>query len=258
MIGIVGGVGPYAGLDLMHKISDQTVARRDQEHLSVYLASEPAQISDRTAYLVGQETTNPAHAVARIVRKLETLGVTVVGIPCHTFHAPMIFDVMEAELRESHSRVRVLHMINETVQHLRGKFPPGTRVGILSTTGTARSGVYPFCLGRSDLDAVTVPEALQLSVVHPAIYDTGYGIKAQSSPVSPRARADLVRAVEWLVRAGAQAIVLSCTEIPLAITESHFGDVPLVDPTWVLARALIRVEDPGRLRPVSDQLSAGC
>ncbi|MFR0874214.1 MAG: hypothetical protein ACLSHC_05990 [Bilophila wadsworthia] len=34
-IGVLGGVGPYAGLDLMRKIFDQTEANCDQEHLSV-------------------------------------------------------------------------------------------------------------------------------------------------------------------------------------------------------------------------------
>ncbi|HEY5615808.1 MAG TPA: aspartate racemase, partial [Bacteroidota bacterium] len=33
IIGVVGGVGPYAGLDLVKKIFDQTTASIDQEHL---------------------------------------------------------------------------------------------------------------------------------------------------------------------------------------------------------------------------------
>ncbi len=251
MIGIVGGVGPYAGLDLVRKILDQTAARRDQEHLSIYLANEPAEIPDRTAFLVGQEKMNPAFAVARIVRKLESLGVTVVGIPCNTFHAPPIFDVLTAELRQLNSQVTVLHMVHETVQRLRDMFPAGARVGILSTTGTARSGVYPLHLRRAGLVAVMVPEALLRDVVHPAIYDPHDGIKARSNPVTAPALAALRHAAEWLVGAGAQAIILGCTEIPLAITEDHLGGVPLVDPARVLARALIRAEDAGRLRPES-------
>jgi aspartate racemase len=36
MIGIVGGVGPYAGLDLLKKIYDNTIANNDQEHLELF------------------------------------------------------------------------------------------------------------------------------------------------------------------------------------------------------------------------------
>ena len=41
LIGIVGGVGPYAGLDLAAKVFAQTRARRDQEHLPLALLSLP-------------------------------------------------------------------------------------------------------------------------------------------------------------------------------------------------------------------------
>ena len=52
IIGIVGGVGPYAGLDLTEKIFGQTIASSDQEHLPVALLSLPERIEDRTRYLV--------------------------------------------------------------------------------------------------------------------------------------------------------------------------------------------------------------
>ena len=53
LIGIVGGVGPYAGLDLAEKIFDQTDARSDQEHLPVALLSILGEIEDRTAFILG-------------------------------------------------------------------------------------------------------------------------------------------------------------------------------------------------------------
>jgi aspartate racemase len=57
MIGIVGGVGPYAGLDLLRKVYDNTVAGKDQDHLDVVMISVPAAIPDRTAYLLGWKET---------------------------------------------------------------------------------------------------------------------------------------------------------------------------------------------------------
>ena len=50
MIGIVGGVGPFAGLDLLGKILGQTVAQTDQDHLTVVSLSQPSTIPDRTAF----------------------------------------------------------------------------------------------------------------------------------------------------------------------------------------------------------------
>ena len=50
MIGVVAGVGPYAGLDLLSKILSQTVADKDQDHLAVASLSQPELIADRTAF----------------------------------------------------------------------------------------------------------------------------------------------------------------------------------------------------------------
>ena len=50
---------------------------------------------------------------------------------------------------------------------------------------------------------------------------------------------------------GAEAVILGCTEIPLAITDDRVDDVIILDPTLILARALIREVDPGKLRPLS-------
>ena len=57
MIGIVGGVGPLAGLDVFKKIIEETVVQKDQEHLPVLLMSYPHLIVDRTEYLLGKVDT---------------------------------------------------------------------------------------------------------------------------------------------------------------------------------------------------------
>ena len=53
-IGIVGGAGPYAGLDLAQKILQQTRAKNDQDYLPTLLISTPDQIEDRTSFLLGE------------------------------------------------------------------------------------------------------------------------------------------------------------------------------------------------------------
>ena len=89
-IGIVGGAGPYAGLDLAQKILQQTQANNDQDYLPTLLISTPDLIEDRTSFLLGENSRNPAHAISRNLLDLKALGVTVAGIPCNTAHAPAI------------------------------------------------------------------------------------------------------------------------------------------------------------------------
>jgi aspartate racemase len=46
-------------------------------------------------------------------------------------------------------------------------------------------------------------------------------------------------------------IILGCTEIPLVLTDAAVGGIPLIDPTLILARALIREAAPDRLRTLT-------
>lgn len=249
MIGIVGGAGPFAGVDLARKICEETLASRDQEHLSCALLSTPGTIADRTAFLLGEQVNNPGEAIADVVLMLERLGCTVAGLPCHTAHAPPIFDRMKAVLTRHGSALPVLHMPEETARALRGRFAAATRIGILSTVGTQRAAIHPTVLGAAGFEVVTLPEQRLADLVHRAIYDPTDGIKVTGAPVSDRVRRDLVQAIDELRAAGAEAIVLGCTELPLALPEAEIDGLPIVDPTRILARALIRAVVPAQLRP---------
>lgn len=83
--------------------------------------------------------------------------------------------------------------------------------------------------------------------IHASIYDKTYGIKAISSPVSNRARQEIIASIMELKKLGAKAIVLGCTELPLAIPEKENSGLPVIDPNRILARALIREIDPSKL-----------
>jgi len=58
--------------------------------------------------------------------------------------------------------------------------------------------------------------------------------------VMPQARASLERGIAFLHQSGTEAIILGCTEMPLAFEESEHEGLPLIDPTRLLAGALLR------------------
>ena len=64
LLGILGGMGPQAGLDLAQKLIAATRADNDQDHVPFVLFSLPGSVADRTAYLLGVSGTNPAYAIA--------------------------------------------------------------------------------------------------------------------------------------------------------------------------------------------------
>ncbi len=248
VIGVLGGMGPFAGLDLVSKVLSETIAGSDQDHLPVALLSYGHTIQDRSAYVLGRIEENPGIAIAAVAIKLDRLGATVAGMSCNSAHMPPIFDVLMERLRSGGHRIRILHLIHETIRHVQVALPRARRIGPLSTLGTFRQGVYEKAIKAAGLEPVMPTEEVQDRVVHRAIYDPTFGIKAQSSPVTARASEMVRDAMKHLRERGAEIIILGCTELPLAVED--ISDPTIVDPARALARALIRETYPDKLRPL--------
>jgi aspartate racemase len=245
IIGIVAGVGPYAGLDLQGKIVAQTVATTDQEHLPVFSISWPGRIPDRTRFLLGRTAENPAYPILEQLELLAHIGATVAGIPCHTVHAPAIFSVIEEGVRSFARPLKLLNMVAEVADHLQTAMPGCRTIGLLATTGTVQARVYQQALEPRDFRVLVPDPAVQETAVHPAIYHPKHGIKA--SGATSWARESVLAGAADLQQQGAQVIILGCTELPLVLTEPAINDIPLIDSTLILARALIRAA-AGRLK----------
>ena len=201
-------------------------------------------IGDRSTYVFGESSENPGIAIASVARELSSLGVQVAGIPCNSAHAPQIFD----ELTRLSKGIRILHLIQETVRHIQETLPDMTRIGCLSTLSVHRLGLYRSALEDAGYTPVMPTDEVAEQVVHRAIFDPGFGIKAQSAPVTDQARAMVLSAVDHCRSRGAESVILGCTELPLAL--SHAKDIPLIDPARALARALIRETSPQKLVPL--------
>jgi aspartate racemase len=248
IIGIVSGAGPFAGLDLLGKILDQTEASSDQDHLTIISLSRPSHIPDRSEYLLGRSRSNPAHAIAEQLMQLEQMGARVAGIPCNTAHAPPVFDVVLQGLREAGSQLKLINMIEEVAQFLADYYPRIERVGVLATAGTYGTRLYQILLEPAGLEVV-IPGKKHQQAIHRAIYDSAFGIKALGI-ASSQAVANLWAGARNMQERGAEAVILGCTEIPVAVKERTMGEMVVIDPTFILARALIREANTAKLKPL--------
>ena len=173
VIGVIGGMGPQAGLDLAAKVIAQTRAVTDQDHLPMALLSYSHLIGDRSSYVFGEPIPNPGIAIASVARELSSLGVQVAGIPCNSAHAPQIFEEMTRSLKG----IRILHLIQETIRHIQETLPDITRIGCLSTLSVHRQGLYRSALEDAGYTPVMPTNEVAEQVVHRAIFDPGFGIK---------------------------------------------------------------------------------
>ncbi len=235
-----GGVGPLAGLELHRLILKNTKACKDQEHLRIIHLSCPDLIEDRTEALLAGEPEKPAQGMADILlagadAALRLAVPCVAGIPCNTFHAAPIWGQFAQYLTAAGFIHPVLNMIEETISHIQSRYKHTKNIGILSTTGTRKFGIYSTPLRQYGLNVI---EARDQEKTHSLIYNPDWGIKSNAN-ISQKARTALQEQIVELEKQGAELIILGCTELPLAVAgETHFP-VPLLDPMNILAASLV-------------------
>lgn len=220
-IGIVGGMGPLATCDLFRKIIEVTDAEKDQDHVHVLIDSN-TEIADRTAAILGRGE-DPVPEMEKSALTLQAAGAEVLIMPCNTAH--YYYDLVSSIVD-----VPFLHMINETAAVV--KRMGIDTVGLLATDGTVLSGVYHRAFEPAGIK-VLVPDAAGQQHVMDVIYK---GVKAGNRQID---LTGFYTAMDDLLARGAKALVLGCTELPVAFSE--FGiDRPGIDPTHVLAAAAVR------------------
>lgn len=225
-IGIIGGMGPAATVDLFGKIVSKTPARRDQDHIRVLVDSNP-KIPDRTNALFNGGP-DPVPAMLESAVALQKAGADFLVVPCNTAH--VFVERFKHELQ-----VPFLSMIESTAEYVRKNYPDVKKVGLLGTDGTIKAGVYKDIFAGYGMKIISPSEDTQKQCVMESIYGEE-GIKAGFTEV-PRVR--LASAANEMVAAGAEVILMACTEIPLAMCKEDV-EAPLLDPTAILAEAAVK------------------
>lgn len=223
VVGIVGGMGPQATVDLMRKVIEATPAAEESDHVHMLVDCNP-QVPNRTDALLGSGPS-PAAELERMARGLESAGADFLAMPCNTAHA--FLPAIRAAVR-----VPVLDMIALAVDKARMLATGGTdpAIGLLATRGTRRSRLYHERLTAMRLRAVDLEEAeqdrLDALIKH-----------AKTRTISAREREQTAELIARLAARGALAAVAGCTEVPLLLPADPA--VPVVDATQVLAEAIV-------------------
>lgn len=224
LLGVLGGMGPLAAADFLAKLAAETPATRDQDHIP-YIAWGVPQIPERPAAIL-QNGESPLPHMLRGIAALKQAGATTVAIACNTAH--YWYDDLVR-----HGGLPILHIADAVCDLLAARGLTTGTVGLLGTDGTVAAGFFQQRFAARGLNCVVSSRRDQDTLVLPAIAC----VKANDLP---RAHELAVRAVLRLQADGAQAVVLACTETPLAIEYAGSPVTPhCVDATRALARACV-------------------
>lgn len=227
IIGILGGMGPEATVDLFSKIIKATPAKKDQEHLRIIVYNNP-KIPDRTEAILGKGE-NPLPLLIESAEVLKKAGVDFIVIPCITAHH-YIKEI------EKTTDVIILHMIKETVRWIQKNNPDIKKIGLIATTGTISAAIFQKEFVQTSIELIIPDKDIQENIIMKAIYGEK-GIKAGYTTGESR-KLILDAAIE-LITEGAEAIIAGCTEVPLVLKEGNIP-VPVIDPVSILAYSAVK------------------
>jgi aspartate racemase len=225
VIGVLGGMGPEATVLLMQKVIAATPADDDADHVPL-LVDCNTQVPSRIAALVEGTGPSPAPTLQAMARRLEAMGAVALAMPCNTAHA-FADDIRTAVA------IPFLDMVALAAASVAGRLPRAGRVGLLGSTALAKVRLYEAPLARHGLEIV-YPEG------QPALMQALRAFKRRADDAD--ARAILRVTAERLVDAGADALLVACTEFSLA-TDVLPGSVPVVDALDALVEAVLAAAD---------------
>lgn len=222
-VGIIGGMGPEATVDLMQRIIDLTPATDDIDHIHCLVDNNP-KVPSRIKALIDGDGEDPGPCMADMGRRLESWGADFLAIPCNTAH--YYYDAVQNAVT-----IPVLHLIDLVTNHVKSHFPDHDKVGILASPAVSMTGLYANrleTLGIQDVWPDPFYQNLLLSVIK----------QVKKGDTGSRVMDEYKQVCENFIDKDVNLAIIACTEL-----SALGGDLPIktIDAVNVLAAEIVRV-----------------
>ena len=222
LIGIVSGLGPLAGSDVLDKAlayaAEAYGAVDDAEYPDIVLFSHGIENFDST----GSIEDNFVQELIGVVQEIELHHPTVLGIACNTAH-------LHLSALQAHTQAQIVNLIEATAD---AACSFDCSYLLLSSSTTRQTRLYHDALLRRGVRFVDVSDSVQLEVD-----DVVHAVMAHEFD---RAAALIDEVIGRLENAPFNGIIAGGTELPIALDQSDASDVfPIIDSNRVLAHALV-------------------
>ncbi|SDM66682.1 aspartate/glutamate racemase family protein [Allokutzneria albata] len=207
-IGLLGGMSWVSSAEY-YRLVNELVRRELGGFHSARCVLYSVDFADVQRLQAEARWTEAGELLGSAARKLEAAGADLILLCTNTMHE--IADRVQSAIR-----VPLLHLADATA---RAVIAAGVRrVGLLGTAYTMERDYYRGRLESHGLD-VLVPNAADRAAVHGVIYDEL--VRGEMSEASRRLYREVIAR---FADAGAEGVILGCTEIELLVTQD---DSPL-------------------------------
>lgn len=223
VVGVLGGMGPDATVELMQRVIAATPASDDADHIHMIVDNNP-KVPSRIAALIEGTGADPAPVIVGMAQRLERAGADFLVMPCNTAH-------------HYHAQVQAAvgipfwNLVDMTVRRFADASPPIRRVGLLASPAVRQVNLFeaPFADAGIEIVLPSDPDQTTLLDVIRAVKAGGpddAGIAAFN---------DVARRLQ---AAGAEALLIACTELSVIADRLQSG-VPVVDNLQLLVDEIV-------------------
>ena len=244
MIGILGGMGTQAGLDFCNKLAILNRGKIDQEYPLFILYNKsnipgrPESIGVQTGNISNKKINKTSkrkylavlNSLLKGCKLLENNNCKFIVIPCNTAH--YWYDDLNKRIN-----IPIINMPKEVYDLTRKTCKTNSKIGLLATEGTLKTGVYNKFFDKN-FKLIFPKLLLQKNCVNKAIKFVKMGnVKAAEKSIKP--------AINYLIQQKCKKIILGCTELPIAIFAfKSFKKIKsskvFLDPNLILANAAMK------------------
>jgi len=214
-IGVLGGMSSESTVTYYREI-DRGINDALGGHAAGDLVIRSVNFGDVERFIRTARWEDAGEYLATAAADLEAAGAEFVVMATNTMHkvAPAIVDAIS---------VPFVHIVDVTADAVRES---GIEtVGLLGTRTTMEASFYRERLADHGIEVV-VPEPADREVVDEIIFE-----ELTDGVVRPASRERYLAVIDAMVAAGAEGVVLGCTEIELLVDQEDRPDVPLFDTT---------------------------
>ncbi len=222
-IGLLGGMSwestvPY------YTIINRTVAERLGGLHSAKLILYSVDFHDIEQLQHADEWDETGRILARCARSIEMAGADCLVLCTNTMHR--VADMIQQAIA-----IPLIHIVDAVARVIRDAGL--SSVGLLGTRFTMEQDFYRERLREGHGLKVFIPPDIDREKIHRVIYD-----ELCLGRVNATSRREFSRIIASLASAGAQGVILGCTEISMLVGPADV-EVPLYDTTEIHARAAV-------------------
>lgn len=222
MVGLIGGMS-WESSGLYYSLINQAVARELGGLHSARCILSSVDFAEIEALQVAGDWDTAGRVLAEVARGLQTAGADFLVLCTNTMHK--VADAIEAAVD-----IPLLHLADCTAAAVRAAGL--STVGLLGTAFTMEQAFYRDRLAGHGL-TVLVPDDDDRADVHRVIYD-----ELCRGVIDPASRRRFQDVIGRLAAAGAEGVVLGCTEIELLIGPEDC-DLPVFPTTRLHVEAAV-------------------